>query len=71
MRYEVKAPMPAKVLAFNVKPGDAVTDDTVVATVESMKMELPIYAGASGTVSEIVAAPNALLNQDDLVLIIE
>jgi pyruvate carboxylase len=41
----VRAPMPCKVVRVCVKAGDTVVDGTVVAVVESMKMELTIKAG--------------------------
>jgi 3-methylcrotonyl-CoA carboxylase alpha subunit len=51
------APMPGKVLHFNVKPGDAVREGQVLAVMEAMKMEHTIAAPADGVVAELLYAP--------------
>ena len=51
------APMPGKVLAFNVKAGDAVTEGQVLAIMEAMKMEHTIAAPGDGVVGELLYAP--------------
>ena len=50
-----------------VEVGAAVAPDTVVAIVETMKLMTPVHAGATGTISEIVAA-NAQFIERDAVL---
>jgi len=37
-----------------VKEGDAVSEDDMLAVVESMKMEIPVLAPVSGTVAKIL-----------------
>lgn len=69
-KFEVKCPMPAKVLEVNVKVGDVVSADTIVITIESMKMEMPIEAGASGTVSAVLAIPSATVPKDEVLIVI-
>lgn len=39
-----------------VKEGDAVSEDDMLAVVESMKMEIPVLAPVSGTVDKILVA---------------
>ena len=51
------APMPGKVVAFHVKPGDVVTAGQALAVMEAMKMEHTIAAPADGTVEELMYAP--------------
>jgi 3-methylcrotonyl-CoA carboxylase alpha subunit len=51
------APMPGKVLHFNVKPGDSVRAGQVLAVMEAMKMEHAIAAPADGVVAELLYAP--------------
>lgn len=47
------APMPATVIAVNVKPGDNVQAGDILLVLEAMKMELPVRAPAGGTVTAI------------------
>jgi glutaconyl-CoA/methylmalonyl-CoA decarboxylase subunit gamma len=47
------APMPGVVLAVRVKVGDKVKRGEEVCTLESMKMELNILAGADGVVGKV------------------
>ena len=71
MSHAVKCPMPAKVLEVHVKAGDSVTAGMVVVTLESMKMEMPIEADASGTVSSVLAVEGATLKKDDVLVLID
>jgi 3-methylcrotonyl-CoA carboxylase alpha subunit len=52
----LNAPMPGKVVSFNVKVGDAVTKGQIVAVMEAMKMEHAIIAPADGVVAELLYA---------------
>lgn len=49
----VRAPMPGTVLRVETKVGDVVVRGDLLAVVESMKMELPMRAPASGTVAVV------------------
>jgi 3-methylcrotonyl-CoA carboxylase alpha subunit len=49
--------MPGKVLAFNVKAGDRVSEGQVLAIMEAMKMEHTIAAPGDGVVAELLYAP--------------
>ncbi|NKE68114.1 acetyl/propionyl/methylcrotonyl-CoA carboxylase subunit alpha [Ramlibacter sp. RBP-2] len=51
------APMPGKVLSFNVRPGDEVREGQVLAIMEAMKMEHTIAAPGDGVVAELLYAP--------------
>jgi 3-methylcrotonyl-CoA carboxylase alpha subunit len=52
--HGVRAPMPCKVLRVDVQVGDAVAKGQVVATVESMKMEMTIRSPRDGVISRVV-----------------
>lgn len=47
------APMPARVLAVAVQPGQAVSAGEALLTLEAMKMELPIRAPRDGVVRTV------------------
>ncbi len=64
----VTAPMPGKVLAVLVAPGDAVEVGQPLVVVEAMKMETTLAAEAAGTVSAVRAAPGALVDAGDLLV---
>jgi 3-methylcrotonyl-CoA carboxylase alpha subunit len=51
------APMPGKLLAFNVSVGDKVVAGQALAVMEAMKMEHTVAAPAPGTVAELLYAP--------------
>jgi 3-methylcrotonyl-CoA carboxylase alpha subunit len=50
----LSAPMPGKMVAFLVKPGDAVKAGQPLAVMEAMKMEHTIAAPLDGTVAELL-----------------
>ncbi len=52
----IKSPLPGNVLKINVAAGDSFKDGDVLMVMESMKMEMPVEADASGTVSSVSAA---------------
>jgi 3-methylcrotonyl-CoA carboxylase alpha subunit len=51
------APMPGKVVSFQVKAGDTVSRGQPLAVMEAMKMEHTIAAPADGVIAEILYAP--------------
>jgi 3-methylcrotonyl-CoA carboxylase alpha subunit len=50
------APMPGKVISFQVRAGDAVKKGQALAVMEAMKMEHTLHAPADGTVAELCFA---------------
>jgi len=54
-----------------VSVGEEINEDDEVIKMESMKMENPIYAPASGKVTEIMVQENKEVEADDLLLVIE
>jgi biotin carboxyl carrier protein len=55
------APMPATVRRINVAVGDPVAAGDTLLVLEAMKMELPIRAGAAGTVKSIACREGELV----------
>ena len=49
----IEAPITGTVIIIEVKVGDKVEEGDVLLYIESMKMENPILAPASGTVAEV------------------
>jgi 3-methylcrotonyl-CoA carboxylase alpha subunit len=53
--HRLEAPMPGRVIAVNVEPGQAVSSGEEVLVVEAMKMENAIRAPRDGVVKSITA----------------
>jgi acetyl-CoA carboxylase biotin carboxyl carrier protein len=68
---ELRAPMVGRVVELLVQPGAAVDPDTEVLVVESMKMQIPINAPASGTVREIRVNVGDTVQEGDLLLVLD
>lgn len=71
MATEVTVPMVGKIVGINVKVGDKVSEDDQIATLEAMKMEMPIVAPSSGVVKEIKVAVGQEVEADAVLAIIE
>jgi pyruvate dehydrogenase E2 component (dihydrolipoyllysine-residue acetyltransferase) len=59
------------VVAVHVKPGDRVEPDTIVAEVQSEKVNFEIEAGAAGTVREVLVREGDEAKVGDVVVRIE
>jgi len=66
----VTAQLPGKVLKVLVKPGDRVKKGDVLLTIESMKMEIEIYAESDGVVKEVRVKPGDPVNTGDVLVIL-
>jgi 3-methylcrotonyl-CoA carboxylase alpha subunit len=51
------APMPGKLIAFNVKTGDKVFKGQALAVMDAMKMEHTISSPVEGVVQELLYVP--------------
>jgi acetyl-CoA carboxylase biotin carboxyl carrier protein len=71
MATEVTVPMVGKIVNVLVAVGDKVNEDDQIATLEAMKMEMPIVAPASGVVKEIKVAAGQEVEADSVLAIIE
>ncbi|MBK6765787.1 MAG: acetyl-CoA carboxylase biotin carboxyl carrier protein subunit [bacterium] len=54
-RDDIRAPMPGTVLKLNVKVGDSVAADEIVAVLEAMKMEHNLRAPRAGVIASVSA----------------
>ncbi|MCR9270305.1 MAG: biotin/lipoyl-binding protein [Hyphomonadaceae bacterium] len=67
----VKAPMPGKVIAVNVKPGDQVEKGQTVAVMEAMKMEHSLTAPRDGVVEAVGAELGAQVPEGQILVALE
>ncbi|HTJ84205.1 MAG TPA: acetyl-CoA carboxylase biotin carboxyl carrier protein subunit [Polyangiaceae bacterium] len=61
----IKAHITGTVWKIEVKVGDQVDEGTVVAILESMKMEMPVESEDSGTVSQIHVTESSPVSEGD------
>lgn len=64
------APMPGKVVAVHVQPGDRVEAGAPLVVLEAMKMENEFRAAAAGVVAEVAVAPGQPVNPGDLLVVV-
>lgn len=67
----IASPIPGKVLKVLVNPGDAVNPGKLVATLESMKMEVEVFSDKSGKVREVRARPGEFVNVGDPLIVLD
>jgi acetyl-CoA carboxylase biotin carboxyl carrier protein len=68
---EIKSPSVGKVLRLSVEPGAHVARGDELLIIESMKVEIPIKAGAAGTVKEFRVKPGDQIQRNHLLAIVE
>ena len=64
---EVRAEKVANVWKVLVSEGDHVDDGDTLVILESMKMEIPILAEESGTVTKLHVAEGDVVQEDELI----
>ena len=64
---EVRAEMVANVWKVLVSEGDHVDDGDTLVILESMKMEIPVLAEESGTVTKLHVAEGDAVQEDELI----
>jgi acetyl-CoA carboxylase biotin carboxyl carrier protein len=67
---EVRAEMVANVWKIVAKQGDTVEDGDTLVILESMKMEIPVVAESSGTVSEVRVEEGQVVQEGDVIAVI-
>ena len=70
MSTEIKAPMTGKIASIVVHVGDQVNVDDEVVIMDAMKMEIPVYTPAKGTVKEIKVKEGDSVKTDQVLMII-
>ncbi|HSR84311.1 MAG TPA: biotin/lipoyl-binding carrier protein [Streptosporangiaceae bacterium] len=68
---EVRAEMVANVWKVVAAEGDAVADGDTLVILESMKMEIPVLAEDSGTLTRLAVAEGDVVQEGDLIAVID
>jgi acetyl-CoA carboxylase biotin carboxyl carrier protein len=68
---EVRAEMVANVWKVVASEGDQVSDGDTLVILESMKMEIPVLAEDSGTLTRLSVAEGDVVQEGDLIAVIE
>jgi biotin carboxyl carrier protein len=68
---EVRAEMVANVWKVVAAEGDQVNDGDTLVVLESMKMEIPVLAENSGTLTSLGVAEGDVVQEGDLIAVIE
>ena len=71
MSVEIKAPMTGKIVSIVVNLGDKVNAEDEVIIMDAMKMEIPIYAPAEGTVKEINVKEGDSVKTDQVLMTLD
>ena len=71
MAEKILAPLAGKVIAINLKVGDAVEEDDEALVIEAMKMETAVFVPCNGTIKEILVKEGAMVEEDDVLAVIE
>jgi biotin carboxyl carrier protein len=68
---DVIAELAANVWKVEVTVGQVIEEGHVVAILESMKMEIPVEAPCSGTVTAVNVAPDSQVQDGDVIAVIQ
>lgn len=68
---DVQSEVTGTVWKVEKSPGDQVAEGDVIMILESMKMEIPVEAPASGVLKEITVAPEDAVEEDQVLCKIE
>lgn len=71
MSEEVLAEMVANVWKVLVKTGDTVAEGDSICILESMKMEIPVEATASGEISALNVTEGGVVQEGDVIAVID
>ena len=67
----VDSPVSGSVWQTQVKEGDQVQAGQLLVILESMKMEIPIYAPAAGVVSDLLLKDGSRVNAGQAIVVLE
>jgi len=71
MADEIRAEMVANVWKVVTSAGAQVEDGDTLVILESMKMEIPVLAESSGTVTQLAVNEGDVVQEGDLIAVIE
>lgn len=69
--YEAKADIVANVWKIVAHEGDSVEKGDTIAVLETMKMEIPVFAEAAGMVSAVLAKEGTIVQEGDVIAVVE
>ena len=70
MAEDVRAEIVASVLEVVAREGDEIGEGDIIVLLESMKMEIPVLAEVSGTVSKLSVSVGDVIQAGDLIAVI-
>jgi len=70
-RHEIESEVTGNVWKVEVEVGQQVAEGDVLIILESMKMEIPIESPASGSVVELLVAPEDSVEEDQVVAVVD
>lgn len=68
---DLVSPMPCQVVSVSIHVGDTVEKGHLLLVVESMKMQMTLYAPCAGKVTQVNAQPGMLIAKGDTLVKIE
>jgi biotin carboxyl carrier protein len=68
---EILAPITGSVWEVLATVGDTVSEGDILATLESMKLEIPVEAEVGGTVREVLVAKGDAVAEDDVMFVLD
>ncbi len=71
MSHTIAAELVANVAVISASVGDRVGPTDTLVLLESMKMEIPVLAEVSGTVTEIAVSVGEVIREGDIIAVIE
>lgn len=71
MTRTITSPVAGQLLTRLVAAGDAVTPDTEIAIVESMKMHIPVSAEHAGRIAKWLVEEKAMVAEGQALLVLE
>ena len=67
---QVRAEMTANVWQVRVAQGERVEADQELLVLESMKMEIPVWAPVAGVVAEVLVQPDQVVHEGDVLVVV-
>lgn len=71
LMYEAKADIVANLWKIVAHEGDSVEKGDTIAVLETMKMEIPVFAEAAGMISAILVKEGTIVQEGDVIAIVE
>ena len=68
---EILAEMVANVFRIEVVQGQTVAEGDTLVILESMKMEIPVFAPRAGTVAVLRVAEGGVVQEGDVIVVLE